>query len=326
LFFIVGRGRSGTTLLQNLLNANPNLAVAREGQFIMMLQKKYMRTKWDSDKISEFYSDLWREKRLQHWNLGKEQLMRNLLMLGEHATYASLCKIVYAEYAISNGKENVTMLGDKNPIYSLFVGNLLRLFPDAKFIHLVRDYRDNILSYQKVNFDSSNTVALAYRWRKYNEEILKFRRNSPEKFLLVRYEDILLEPEIELSKICKFLGVDYTPTMLEFYKYKQYMPQREWHQNLANPLNKDKVFEWGKKMKRKDICHADYVCRDLASWFGYDHQGNGSFRLWVETRPGVILGWLLTMLEKMVFYIPAKLNTSIINYYRQLTGSLRRSV
>jgi len=65
MFFIVGRGRSGTTLLRLLLDTHPKISVAPEAQFIMNLYGKYAGvTEWDDDRILAFYNDLWLEKRL----------------------------------------------------------------------------------------------------------------------------------------------------------------------------------------------------------------------------------------------------------------------
>ena len=325
LFFIVGRGRSGTTLLRLLLDAHPAISVPPEGQFITSLYNKYARTRWDKEKILSFYNDLWLEERLDDWNLNKEKLKQDLLACENRASFPELCMIVYANYALASGKEGVTILGDKNPIYSLFLKELIYLFPDSKFIHIVRDYRDNLLSYQRVKFDVNSTSALAYRWKKYNEEILKYSKQYPDRFTLVRHEDLLTDPTYHLVRICSFLGVDFDRGMLEFYKRPTNAPKWEWHTNLAKPLDKNRVYLWKKTMTRSDVLKSDYICRNLASHFGYENASKQrSITLFFITLLGVLYGSIITYTEKFIFYLPVKLTANIITIYRIITKSSKR--
>ncbi len=325
LFFIVGRGRSGTTLLQFLLNAHPKLSVAPEALFIMNLYKENAHVKeWNREKLLSFYDDLWFEERLNDWHLQKENLRYDLLACRREVSFADLCKIVYANYATLQEKEDVSIFGDKNPHHCLFLKELISVFPDSKFIHFVRDYRDTILSYQKVKFDVHGTSALAYRWKKYNQEILKYSQRYPDQFILLRYEDLLAEPEHHLERICLFLGVDFTPGMLEFYRGVGNIDHLGgWHKNISRPLDKSRAYLWKSKMKKTHILKADYVCRDIFSSFGYENSSKQrSVMLFLLTLPGVFLGWVVTCLERFVFALPLRLRTKIIISYRSLTGSL----
>ena len=131
LFFILGRGRSGTTLLRLILDNHPNLSVAPEALFVMNLCKRYAQTEWNRKKILSFCDDLWLEKRLDQWNLNKTKLRQDLLDYEKKASFSDLCKIVYANYAFLQGKNGDVVLGDKNPNYLLVVNELLNLFPDS---------------------------------------------------------------------------------------------------------------------------------------------------------------------------------------------------
>jgi len=327
MFFIVGRGRSGTTLLRRILNAHPNLAVPPEAMFIMNLYRKYRRvTEWDREKLLSFFDDLWVEKRLSYWHLNAVELEQQLLEHEGYGQFADLCKEVYANYAQVQGKFDVVALGDKNPHYCLFLPQLIDLFPDAKFIHVVRDFRDNILSYQNVSFDTSNTSALAYRWKRYNAEILKSSEKYFEQFILLRYEDLLTKPRISLERVCHFLGIGFHPGMLEYYRDQGDGLAAEWHINLQKPLDEARVFAWKRRMQTQDVRKADFVCRDIAAFYGYENtSAQTSFSLFASTLPGILQGWLMTSLERLVILLPTRLMAAIINSYRALTGSLRHA-
>lgn len=327
IFFIVGRGRSGTTVLQSLLDTHPDLLVAPEALFIMNLYKKYAKVEeWDEEKLLSFYDELWLEKRLEDWQLDRARLKQDLLACGSATSFADLCKMIYANYAAVRGKDDVVLLGDKNPHYCLFVKELIGLFPHSKFIHIVRDHRDNILSYQKVKFDVRGTTALAYRWKRFNQEILGYSRRHPDKFILLRYEDLLTNPEHQLDRICYFLGVDFDPVMLDFHKVQRTVSSWEWHRNLTRPLDSSRTYLWKSEMRKIDVRKSDYVCGEVSSYFGYENSHPlRPVRLYILTRPGVLIGCLFTYLERLVFYLPVRLGTYIINFYRMMTGSLRHA-
>ena len=158
MFFVLGRGRSGSDLLVRILNTHQQLSVAPEALFLINLYRKYANVKnWNEQKILSFFHDLLLENRLTDWwQLDKKQLKHDLLKLSGEATFQTLCKTVYLNFAQQTGKENVKLLGDKNPTYTLFAKELLQIYPEAKFIHLVRDPRDNILSFKRVSFDLTN--------------------------------------------------------------------------------------------------------------------------------------------------------------------------
>lgn len=317
--FIVGRGRSGTSLFQTILNTHPEISIPPECQFIMFLYNKYRKASWKINTIEAFYEDLWKEARFENWTLSKPLLKEKLLSLKEEATFAELCKTVYAVYAELKGKDKVKVIGDKNPHYALYIKKLMNIYPGAKFIHIVRDYRDTILSFKDVNFDPNNTIALAYRWNQYNKAILKYSEKYPDQFLLIRFEDLLSYPEDTLQKVCSFLEVPYTTEMLEFYK-----KEPEWdtgfRRNLKKPLDKTLTFKWKKRMKEKDIRAADFLCKNLAKRFNYETKYVRTSPLkYGISLPGIVYAIVLTMLERMVYMFPLIISARLISFYRFLT-------
>lgn len=120
MLFILGRGRSGTSLLQTILNAHSQISVAPEAQFIMFLRKKYQNAHWNESTIASFSKDIWFEERLVNWHFSKDKLKEDLLTIKE-PNYAACCQQVYVSYTKSKNKDQVKVLGDKNPYYALYV-------------------------------------------------------------------------------------------------------------------------------------------------------------------------------------------------------------
>ena len=79
IFFIVGRGRSGTTLLSRMFAKHPQIAVAPEGFFAMSLERRYGSGAWDASRIDAFGRDLLLENRMRTWKLDVGRL-RGVLM------------------------------------------------------------------------------------------------------------------------------------------------------------------------------------------------------------------------------------------------------
>ena len=287
---------------------------------------KYKNVVHWAEKIKEeFYNDIWFDKRLgDNWNIEKAQLKEEILNLPEQSNFTDFCKLVYIHHLIHTpDKSDDCLIGDKNPIHSLFTRELIKLFAEAKFIFVTRDPRDNILSYKNVNFDSNDTAVLAIRWELYNRRILKYSRKFPHKFHLVKYEDLIKDPGTCLQDVCQFLDVQYQDKMLDFYKTTEI--KREWHGKLQEPIDINNLEKWKNNLSVHERKIIEYLCRGSAKALNYQLMDSnlpwGSlFRL----LKGILVGRLFTFFEKIIFFIPLKLRSSIILWYRMKTGSYKK--
>lgn len=318
--FILGRGRSGTSLLQTVLNSHPQISIAPEAQFIMFLLRRYHNAVWTADTIKAFSRELWLEERLQNWHLNKDSLQQALLHHKNNTNYADICKEVYFQYGKSKEKEDLQVVGDKNPHYALYIKHLAELYPNAQFIHMTRDPRDTILSFKQVNFDANNTATLAYRWNIYNKAINKYKQILKNRFHLIRFEDLLEKPEETLKDLCVFIGVNYDPEMLNFYKKEQDW-DTEFRKNLKNPLDPSKDYKWKTYMKTHDLLIANAITSELAGTL--DYEKNPQNNKWVYkfiSLPNYLYAHVMTFLEKLVYKLPLKITATIISFYRKLTA------
>jgi hypothetical protein len=315
LFFIVGRGRSGSTLLVQFLDAHPSLAMAPEALFAVSLYRRYGRATWDDKTVRRFSRDLWHEDRLRRWGLNRDVLERDLQARPRNG-YADMCARVYAAAAASRGKAEALRLGDKNPHHALFVPVLMEIFPHARFIHLVRDYRDTILSYQSMPFDASAASTLAMRWRLYNEAVLAAAVHAPDRFLRVRFEDLVAEPATCLRGICHFLGVEWTPVMMAD-RQTPYYGLMEWHRRLAEPLDRGQAGKWRTDLAPRDIAVADAICQPLGERFGYLPHAPREGRLRPAERLGAAAGRLMTIGERALMRVPLGVRAVVMRTYRR---------
>jgi hypothetical protein len=316
LFFIVGRGRSGTTLLARMLSQHPDIVVAPEAMFALNLQRTYGSRSWSRRRVRAFCRDLLRDERMRDWSLDIERLAQRLRERMESLTYSRVCLEVYRAYAEQARGRTPKWVGDKNPHYALFLPRLQRLFPGARYIYVTRDYRDNIASYVEVPFDVRNPSALAQRWKVYNERILRFSRDSPERFLWLRYEDLVAQPEQELTRVCRFLGLSFDPGMLAF-------PASGKPHGVRAPLDASTVHRWRTELGERTVRRADAICGELAERFGYHPTTLGERPLSMPARAGVLYGNATVLIEKVVLQaLPTRLRIAAINGYGAFTGRI----
>jgi len=136
---------------------------------MMNLYSTYRNAKnWTPKKRLTFYKDIWTDSRINiNWSFDKELLKKEILE-SPGLDFAGLSKLVYIHHLRKVGKDGAELIGDKNPIHSLFTNELSELFKNSKFIYLSRDHRDNILSFKKVKFDFNHAAILAQGWKSYN--------------------------------------------------------------------------------------------------------------------------------------------------------------
>lgn len=320
MLFLVGRGRSGTTLLRAMLDAHPMVSVAPEALFVMNAYRRYHRGPWDRHRVEAFARDIWLERKLRTWEMD-ETAMTDALLAVPDPDFAALCRTVYRTFARLHDKPVPKWVGDKNPHHALFVPELMTTFPEARFVHIVRDYRDNVLSYQKVRFDLNGTAALAARWRRYNEAVLAAAARAPERFFTLRHEDLAEAPRAALDRVCGFLQIPFDEAMLRFFEAHR-DEARDWHAGLASPADAGRLGRWRDTMPPSRVAVAERICGALGERLGYPVSGTGRGHA-AAAAWGRLVAALTTRLERALFAAPMGLRARALAYYRLATGSLR---
>lgn len=223
-FFILGNPRSGTTLLRLILNNHSLIGVPPESGFLQWWYEKY--SNWsekdtkDDNKINLFLDDILSSKKIEDWKLKRPDL-KNFILSEKPKNYPEIITTIYKFYT-----NNKLIIGDKNNYYINHLEELSLIFPNAKYIHLVRDGRDVACSYKNINKlnpnlkyipkVSSNIVDIANEW---NNNIITIE-NFMQKFnsITIRYEDLISTPVETLNKVCTFLEVKYEEEMLNYYQ------------------------------------------------------------------------------------------------------------
>lgn len=265
--FIVGCQRSGTTLLRLILNAHSCIAIPEEARFLAPLLKyKNIDKNYKGAELLTLRNYLKNNKQFALWNFDSFGFFAKLDSL-ESISLRDLIDLMFSSYC---AYENKTIWGDK----SLFFGSvpiLHRLFPDARFIHIIRDGRDVFDSWRKIDKTKSNPAVISLDWA-YKEKSINtaFDKLPDDKKLSVKYEDLINSPGQMIKKLCNFLEIPFEHNMLEFYKSsKKYIGGH--HSGLIfNKINSDNSMKWKKALTESEIRIFTCLSRGLLRKYGYE--------------------------------------------------------
>jgi sulfotransferase family protein len=294
IFFITCRPRSGSTLLRTMFDAHPNIVIPPECQFIINLRKKYLGLDcWTERTVSSFVADLKKQGLIESWKIDWKKL-NNILLEGlDRINYPTACKLVYLSSFSCFEKHSPLFIGDKNPGYSFYAKELQGIFPEAKFIYLCRDYRENHISIVRAGFEMSIIATTCRKWVAYYELMKKGCRKG--SLIVCHYENLISSPENELKRLLRFINVPYSHTMLAYADYagdieREYFTNsyvRKLHKNILLPPISNKSMEWESELTHEKIEMADYVVGETGEELGYKRMSNHSG---LKTRVVAVLG------------------------------------
>ena len=321
-FFVVGRPRSGTTLLRTLFDAHPNVLIPQECQFIINLYPKYGAiTRWNQNILLEFYGDLQEQWRFDTWKIDQEELKAALLKFEGEQRYSTICKVVYACYPSLFNKEEIIMFGDKNPGYTIYTERLLKIFPDARCIHITRDYRDNFVSVRNVDFELPVISLVTSKWIYFVKQFNKAKKKYPDSHYTIRFEDLIKEPEIQLEKLCQFTGLKYVPEVFDFHKKKEEVKKlypegfiNKYHSSLLGKIDPGTAGVWKKQLTEREVRIADAVAGKYADISGYERKyKKAGMGVYLMACPGILYARLLYFATAVVDRFPYKWRMNILS-------------
>jgi hypothetical protein len=275
-FFIVGSGRSGTTLLRMILASHSHLAIPPETWYMLRLLEKFdPKQPLSPDDIRTAAKIMTGHYRWPDMNIDAKEFTREALEL-KNPSLSDVVEIVYRKHL---DRENKPRWGDKTPGYIQIVPELIAMFPDAKFIHFYRDGRDVARSFQAQGWYGRWLHDNAREWNEaldYN----KRWRSSPlaHRILQVRYEDLVLDTEKTLRDICHFLDEKYEPQMQSWQGHiDQLVPAREAHIHvkLNHTPNPEDVYRWKREMTTREIFVAEAFMGRHLEEMGYERRFRG---------------------------------------------------
>jgi hypothetical protein len=277
--FVVGCPRSGTTLFRVMLHAHPRIAIPPESKFLMpayrrrarfqdleLRENRQLLADWITQREDNGFPDL---------QLDPETVAAEIV--DGPPTLGSAMGIVFRAYAQKFGKDR---WGDKRPSYYGFMDELDHLFPDAQFIHVIRDGRAAVASIKRKTDlppkgDGLKSMAT---WI----QAIDACRNSgkklgQERYYEVRYEDIIADPEREMRAVCAFLGEEFHPDMCLPEQIAAQVTPANWsHQKqILRGVNDKSVELWREELEPWEVATLERAARGRLRSLGYELSGIG---------------------------------------------------
>jgi hypothetical protein len=250
-----------------ILDRSPGIAIPDESYFIPQLAHRHGRTV----DPSNFLDDLRRLPTLADWGLSPDDVAGRL-----RAGMSKGCAVaaVFEAYADKQGKPR---WGDKTPMYMQHLGLIEGLFPDAQYVHLIRDGRDAALSFLEMPegivtqtwAHPRDARGFACQWR---AEVVAGRalglRVSSARYLEVRYEDFVAHPERHVRSICGFADLPFETAVLDYAGAVDVSAKP--HQQRLRQHPTSGVRDWRGEMHPEDVHAFEGVAGDLLADLGYE--------------------------------------------------------
>jgi Sulfotransferase family len=275
--FVMGCPRSGTTMLQLMLHAHPRIAIPPETRFLLdaYWQRKSFGdladpanrralARWIVDRKATRFADL---------GLDPDEVTDRIV--AGPPTLGSALGIVFQAYAERFGKPR---WGDKRPAYLSNIDLILRLFPDAQIVNVVRDGRDCVASLTEMSWHREDIYHTIAQWAAAIDQSRRAASAlSPDSYFELTYERLVASPEQELTRLCAYLGEEYHPAMCE---PSQVAPvavpkQKVWHDRTHQPVSTNRVGSSASRLEPGQLALCEALLGGRLRRLGYPVSGTG---------------------------------------------------
>jgi hypothetical protein len=270
-FFIVGVHRSGTTLLRYMLNSSPRIYVSPESDFIPRFFLRNPPAELSNRRIADILHTIFTSYRfVGEWEGDPPDAGAFAEALPRRTPQAFL-DALYSAYA---QQHSAVRWADKTPIYTSYIDLIHRIFPEAQFVHIIRDGRDATLSMLEKWEQRELHIDVYFSARNWVRRIRRARvsgaRLGTDLYYEIRYEHLVQDPEPELRRLCDFLEEPFFPIMAQPHLLaRSHIAPDGFHAPIRQPPNPKRVGRWHREMTLADQRLFQRVAGELLKELGY---------------------------------------------------------
>lgn len=274
-FFIIGAARSGNTLLRALLVGHSAIAVPPESYVLGGIARKWDRLNflgWEElvkTVIGEFES----HPEFHTWQTELWPVYEPLLQIEtERRSLAIILDTIYRHYAATHAS-GAGIWGDKTPLNTERIFLIGRVFPGARYIHMLRDGRDAVSSAVRARMFGGSVEAACEQW------LLRVRsarelgeRIDSSRYMELRYEDLVTDPKSAVQWVCTFLGIEFEEGMMAHDRVFASMGDTtslEHHASVGQPVNTASIGKWKERLTPGQIELMEPLLREELVRTGY---------------------------------------------------------
>jgi len=274
---VCGVGRSGTSLLQSMLNAHPGLCLPPETHFF----RRYVadaaaRRRWERVGTSALQAALDSDEHFARAGIPAAELLNP--ETGRGLDTARVYRRLLQRVAT---REKAGLVGDKDPRSLDCLAAWKREFPDARIVHMIRDPRDVLLSRTKAEWSAGRPwwAHLLICKEQLRRGRALGRRLYGDAYLEVRYEDLLADPRAELERICKHIELEFDPCMLDFAASAERLvdsSEMSWKKETLGPLLVSNTNKWRTGLSTFQVRLTERISRESFRELGYVQDSRGA--------------------------------------------------
>ena len=264
--FVSGCPRSGTTLLQVMLHAHQRIAIPPEDRELLEIYHARHRF-GDLREPSNHRRLAQRLGQVRRFRLGADAITG--AVLAAPPTLGSALGAVRQAYARRFDKPR---WGDKRPVFLLEYDVILRLFPDAQLIHIVRDGRACVASLKRMPWWRFGTIGAMARWVESIKAGERLRRRlRADQYCEIRYEDLVADPRAVAQRLCSFLGEEFDEAMTSPEAVAAVaVPRRKHNQRQTRePITTRAVTSWREELTPQEVALFERVAGRQLIAHGY---------------------------------------------------------
>lgn len=249
--FIAGCDRSGTTLLGDLLGNTSWTVTTPESQFIHDLMVQIKLGSFDSAlSAAQWLNDNFRYV-VWDLQLSSQQLASLIDLDNPRNTVESLVECYISKHQPNKGSADVWI--DHTPDNFKYHPVLKCLFPEARFIHIVRDGRAICASIKHLDWGPNNAYSASRHWAERLQQAVTVEVAEGNSLMRVRYEDLVAEPARILEEICAFIDIPFEPEMLKGGGLKLPEFTRKQHHLIGQSPHTARAYAWRQQLSRYEM-------------------------------------------------------------------------
>jgi hypothetical protein len=301
-FFIIGSPRSGTTLLERLLNQQSRIFIPPETEFFSALRKKsLLGTEYSAARCEDFLKFYFNTRvarllNLQESGLNPGNLVNTSTSWGE--VFVNLLEAL-------NENPKKPRVGEKTPYHLRCATQIQDIFPEAQFIALVRDGRAVVRSRLEHPHWERNLYSASRTWIRDARLLRDFAQTSAKthKVLVVRYESLVADTEATIRTVLNFIGESFEPGIFECSagipdRYHEYYSQT-WMNASTAAVDPTKVDKWMIEFSDSELALMQRMMKSELEFYGY------------QNHPTRAAGWPLLLGKELVRHGAFKLRTAV---------------
>lgn len=268
--FVFSAPRSGTTMLGAMLGANSAAVALPEAPFIGYLHYRYLR---DADRVpaQTIVDEINGNFRLPHWEIGRLNDRFSPPESLDDAGYGQLIESMVRAFIERQEASGIRTWIEHSPVHSRYVESLRRVFPKARFVHLVRDGRAVAASTLPLDWGANTIREAASGWLEdIAYGVTAEQRLGSDVCLRTHYEALLLSPQETLKAICDFLSMPYESDMVGGRGFHVPEYTRSQHELVGREPDKERVSAWRQALTEREVKIFEDSAGPMLLRLGYD--------------------------------------------------------